>query len=54
VGPCRYRLAFDRGAYRGWVGCGGRPETVRLGIPATLAVRNDAEIAALITPLLLI
>jgi hypothetical protein len=54
VGPCQYQLTFDRAAYVGWVGCGGRPETVRLSIPATLAARSDAEIAALMTPLLVL
>ena len=53
VGACRYRLAFQRRAYRGWVGCGGPPEAVRLAIPATLGARKDVEIAALLTPLLL-
>jgi hypothetical protein len=52
VGPCRYQLTFDRNAYRGWVGCGGHPEAVRLAMPATLAARSDVEVAALVTPLL--
>jgi hypothetical protein len=54
VGPCQYQLTFDRTAYRGWVACGGRPEGVRLSIPATLAARTDAEIAAIMTPLLVL
>jgi hypothetical protein len=54
VGACQYSLVFSRDAYRGWVGCGGRPEKVRLAIPASLGTRSDVEIAALITPLLLL
>ncbi len=51
VGPCRYELRNQVGAYVGTASCGGRPTAVRLELPVALVTRDDAEVAAIVTAL---
>jgi hypothetical protein len=52
VGPCHYALRNRRGDYMGTADCGGAPTTVRMQLPVALAIRGDAELAAILIALL--
>jgi hypothetical protein len=52
VGPCRYDLRLEGDEYLGTVGCGTRPRSARLKLPVALIVRDDVELAAMLTALL--
>jgi hypothetical protein len=52
VGPCRYDLELRDGAYRGTIGCGAKPEPVRLALPVAFVARGDAEMLAMMVALL--
>jgi hypothetical protein len=52
VGPCRYDLRLQGDEYVGTVGCGTRPQSARLKLPVALTVRDDVELAAMLTAVL--
>jgi hypothetical protein len=52
VGPCAYTLPLVLGRYRGAVACGGTPVAVELSLPASMVVRDDRELAAMLTAVL--